>query len=398
MTKTRSILFKSKSWAYLAFITLFFILTLTNSPVQAEKKLICYFIDVGQGDAALIELPNDKTMVIDGGKNDQGSYLINFIEKRGIKKIDYLIGSHPHTDHIGGLDDLIDHFTIGKIFLPKVTHTTKTFEDLLLAVKNKNKKITPARKGKKIIKNANLEISFLSPAHNNYQKLNNWSAVIKIVYGKTSIIFTGDIEKEVENELIDSGLNLKTDLLKISHHGSNSSSSYNFLEKVSPSLAVISVGADNRYNHPDQKIINLLDNLKIKVYRTDKQGTITAVSDGKKITINKTAISAKKNDHIEKDICIESIDLQAELAIVKNKSNKPKNISGWTLLSVKGEQKFIFPEATTIRPGEILKIKSGRSAEKDKKTLVWTKAYIWNNNGDKAELYNNESKLVDSYK
>ncbi len=380
---------------FIFFIIMFLLLSFYNNSIYADN-LNCYFLDVGQGDATLIELPNDKTMLIDGAKNNKANFLIDYIKKKDISKIDYLIATHPHADHIGGLAEVIKSFSIGKIYMPEVIHTTKTYENFLLTIKDKDKRIKRAQAGEIILNEDQLNIKIFSPQHKNYSNLNNWSIVIKINYGKTSFLFTGDIEKEVEKELVDSNYNINSTLLKVSHHGSSTSSSFDFLEKVSPEYSIISVGANNRYGHPDSTVINLLHEIGSKVYRTDKQGTILAISDSRKIKIDKENL-INKNKNNNKKLSIELVDLEKELVVIKNNTDENINLNDWLLLSVKGKQEFDFSQNTIIKAGEILKIRSGRSATKEENTLVWTKAYIWNNDGDKAELYNEKDELIDSY-
>jgi len=368
-----------------------------NSNFVNASKLTTHFIDVGQGDAILIELPDQEIMLIDGGKSSQEKHLLSYLNSLEIEKIDYLVGTHPHADHIGGLASVIKNYEIGKIYLPEVMHTSKTYENLLLTIKGKGKKIKKAVSELMIINKENLKIEILSPLDKGYSNLNNFSIVLKINFEQNSFLFTGDIEKEIERELIKSNYDLNSDLLKVSHHGSNTSSSYDFLEKVSPKYAVISVGKDNNYGHPSNEVISLLQNIGSKVFRTDQQGTIIAISDGKEIKINKEAQSLEKKAIKENQVFIKNLDCEEELLVLKNNKEEDVDLSNWKIISVVGNQEFIFPENTIIKSDEIIKVKSGRYAENDAKTLIWSKAYIWNDDGDKAELYDNKGILIDSF-
>ena len=376
------------------------ILCFSTTLIQAEN-LAVHFIDVGQGDAILIQLPTQETMLIDAGPNDSGLTVTKYLRNLEIEKIDYLLGTHPHADHIGGLDYIINNFKIDKIYMPNVSHTTNTFRDVLLAVKNKNKKIKGSTAGLEIVSQPklNLKVSLLSPEGKDYENLNNYSLVTKISFQDTSFLLTGDIEKKVEYDLINSNAPLEADLLQIPHHGSDSSSSNLFLYKVKPKYGVISVGQDNPFNHPNSRIISRLEKHGINIYRTDQQNTIIATSDGQKISFNTTATSKNKKTTTtnQTGVKISKVSLSDELVEITNTSQQQVDISNWKLVSVKGKQTFTFPKNTTLPKGESIFIVSGRGKETGPQTIVWTSRYIWNNNGDTAKLYNQKGKLIYSY-
>ena len=386
----------NKKLKYSLLFILFLLFIGINVPGRTGE-LIIHFLDVGQADSILLELPNNEIMLIDAGNNSDGRKVVSYLRDKGIDTIDYLIGTHPHADHIGGLDDVIDNFEIGRIYLPQVIHTSKTFEDVLLAVQRKGKKITPARAGVSILNESELKIYFLSPIRNDYDDLNHYSAVIKVDFLNKSFLFTGDAEIPNEEEMIEKyGSSLKSHVLKVGHHGSNTSTSEEFIEKVVPDYAVISVGKDNSYGHPSALVIQRLQNHGVKIYRTDLQGTIIARSDGQQILFNQDPVN--QNITGNHGIIIESVDLVKEMVIIRNNSNETVNLSRWRLVSVVGNQEFIFPQGTLIRPGERLKIVSGSAASNiDENTMLWTKSYIWNNDGDPAELYDDKNNLIATY-
>lgn len=260
--------------------------------VEENAKLIVNYIDVGQADSIFIELPNSQTMLIDAGNNDDGETVVNYIKNLSYDTINYVIGTHPHEDHIGGLDTVINEFNIDAVYMPKVQHNTATFEDVLLAIQDKGLKINTAKSGKNILNIDNLNVEILAPVNDTYDELNNYSAVIKITYGNNSFLFMGDAESLSENEIT---ADLKADMLKVGHHGSDTSTSREFLSKATPTYAVISVGADNRYGHPSNEILALLDEFDVNIFRTDEQGTIVARSDGNMILINKEPSPYKPN-------------------------------------------------------------------------------------------------------
>lgn len=252
-----------------------------TEPVAIVKDLKVHFIDVGQADSIFIELPTSQTMLIDAGNNDDGQLVCNYIKNAGYTKIDYIIGTHPHEDHIGGLDDVIRTYDIGSIYMPKKEHTTKTFEDVLLAIKEKGLKVNTAKAGVVLFDANNLYAEIVAPVRTDYEDLNNHSAVLYLKYGDNSFLFMGDAAKESEADI---AADVKADVLKVGHHGSSTSTTPVFAKKVSPDYAVISVGKDNSYGHPDSTVLNRLKTYDALIFRTDENGTIKFTSDGQKIS------------------------------------------------------------------------------------------------------------------
>jgi competence protein ComEC len=279
--------------------------TSTNTKVvkekpQTKKKIKnvnfdVHFINVGQADSILIQ-QGSHFMLIDAGNNGDGKLVKNYLLNEGIDRLDYVIGTHPHEDHIGGLDYIINDFEIGKIYLPKVTSTTKTFEDVVTAIKNKGMKATLPKPGE-TFKLGSAKCTILAPNNSEYKDLNNFSIVVKIEFGKNSFLLTGDAEDVSEKEILAKGFNLKADLLKIGHHGSRYSTTNEFLAKVNPKYAVISCETGNTYGHPHKETMDKLKNKKIPVYRTDELGTIIASSNGKTITFDTKPGSYKEGRH-----------------------------------------------------------------------------------------------------
>ncbi len=282
---------KKYKYFIIPIVIILLLIIISERPLSKYKELKIHFLDVGQADSTLIELPNDHIMLIDGGNNNDSDMIIEYLNEKDIKKIDYLIGTHPHEDHIGGLDDIIDSLEIGKIYLPGVVHTTKTFEDLLISIKRKGKKIITAKAGVNIVNEEQLKLYFLSPIKEEYNELNHYSTVIKLEYQENSFLFTGDAEVINEEDIIKEYSDIsKVDVLKVAHHGSSSSTSNNFLDITEPDYGIISVGKDNQYGHPSSTVIKRLNDKDIKIYRTDLQGTIILSSNGVKISFNKEAI------------------------------------------------------------------------------------------------------------
>lgn len=242
------------------------------------ENLQVHFIDVGQADCILVK-DKSKTMLIDAGNNADGKDVVKYIKSLGITKIDYLIGTHAHEDHIGGIDDVIKEIPIGQMYMPKKMVTTKTFEDVLDAVDDKKVELSAPNIGDKfVLDSAECEVMSID---NEAEELNQTSIVIQMNYGSNKFLFMGDAE--VRNEEARSWNDV--DVLKVGHHGSNSSSSNNFLKQVKPEISIIQVGEDNKYNLPTQKTLTKLENINTKIYRNDKNGTIVVDSDGRNIEV-----------------------------------------------------------------------------------------------------------------
>ena len=255
----------------------------SNNNQAESNKMIVHYIDVGQGDSILIQV-NNKNLLIDAGPKSDKKKLLNYLSTLNLDKLDYVIATHPHEDHIGNMAEVINDYNVLAFYAPKVQSTTKTFEQMVESLKSKNLKINVIKKGTDSINlGENTKVTVFSPTKDSYENLNNYSPVIKIEYGKTSFLFTGDAEKDVEKEILATNEDISADILKIGHHGSSTSTTKDFLLKVNPSIAVISVGQDNTFNHPNDGTINRLNDNKVTIYRTDKNGTVILSSDGSKI-------------------------------------------------------------------------------------------------------------------
>jgi competence protein ComEC len=279
--------FKKSIVAFSLLLALIFSSFALAAPSPA--LLTVHFVDVGQADCILVRTPGGHSMLVDAGNNADADTVTSYLAKQGVKRLDVLVGTHPHEDHIGGLDVVIQQYQIGQIYMPKVRTNTKTFRDVLLAIKTKGLKVKSPIPGFNIDLDPTVNVQILAPNSPRYKDLNNYSIVLKVTYNKTSFLLTGDAERESENEmLLSSAVSPKADVLKVGHHGSNSSTSAAFLKAVAPKYAVICVGKDNKYGHPSQTTINRLKRAGVKIYRTDLNGNIIAKSDGQKIVIKTT--------------------------------------------------------------------------------------------------------------
>lgn len=243
-----------------------------------------HFLDVGQGDATLI-LSEGHAMLIDAGNNRKGTTVQNYLKRQNVKKLDYVVGTHPDADHIGGLDVILYKFDCGTVFLPDFTKDTKTCEEVEGALKSKGYQAVHPKVGD-TYSLGSASFTILAPEKREFDSANDYSIVIRLENGDTSFLFAGDAEEDSEEEMLSGAEVLQSDVYKVSHHGSRNGTSKEFLEAVDPEYAVISCEEDNSYGHPHAEVMNLLRSEKVKVFRTDLQGTIVAISDGEKITWN----------------------------------------------------------------------------------------------------------------
>jgi beta-lactamase superfamily II metal-dependent hydrolase len=250
---------------------------------------LVYFLDVGQADSELIRLPGGVNILIDAGTTDAGEPLCRYLKDLGVKKIDYLIATHPHEDHIGGMTNVIKQFDIGKVYFPKVADnmvpTTKCYENLLDAIGKKGLKITQGKSGMTILQDGKTKVEFLAPNSQNYKDLNSYSIVTKLSFGSNAVLFMGDADTDSEKEMLKKSYDLSCDILKCGHHGSSTASSAAFLKAAKPKYAIISCGVNNDYGHPHNQTLNRLNSMKITIFRTDKQDTILAHLTGSSITV-----------------------------------------------------------------------------------------------------------------
>ncbi|NLP34989.1 MAG: MBL fold metallo-hydrolase [Clostridiales bacterium] len=300
--KRKHTLGRVSSITLLALLSLLVNQFLTKPEADVQKvhnnnhidMLEVHFIDVGQGDSILIET-GDSAMLIDAGENNQGNTVVEYLQSQNIESLDYVIGTHPHSDHIGGLDTVIQSFQVETIILPAVSHTTKTFEDVLDAVEDAGLSLTKPKVGD-TYSLGSAYFTILAPNSEEYSELNNYSVGIKLTHENNSFVFTGDAETLAEKEMLENGLNLSADVFKLGHHGSTTSNSRDFLDEIDPDYAVVSAGYDNEYGHPHVEILQAILDLNVKLYRTDLQGTIIFTSDGDNLSVNTTEYKITKED------------------------------------------------------------------------------------------------------
>lgn len=267
--------------------------TQTQQEAAADAALEVHFIDVGQADCALL-VADGHYMVIDGGNNDDADAIVSYLKNQGVKTLDAVVGTHPHEDHIGSLDAIINSFDVEAVYMPKIMHTSQTFEDVLDAIANKGLKIKAPNPGDTISFHG-LPVEFLGPQQ-EYGDFNNNSIVLKVTAGERSFLFTGDAEETAEKDILNAGYDLQADVLKVGHHGSSTSTSDAFLQAVSPQYAVISVGTGNKYGHPEKVTLDKLQNIGAEIHRTDMEGTVVCSTDGQNILFNGVSTQTETAD------------------------------------------------------------------------------------------------------
>ncbi len=284
--------------------------------VVLSEKLKIHIIDVGQGDSTLVELPNGTAMLIDAGEREYGRSVVSYVKALGYKRIDYLVGTHPHSDHIGGLQTVIESFDIGNIYMPKKSSTTATFTNLLKAIQKKGLKVETAKAGKLIFEDENLNVSLISPVNDNYgDEMNLYSAVVKITYGEMRFLFMGDAETENEEQMTD----VSAEFIRIGHHGSRTSSGEEFVRRVGAQIAVVSVGEDNSYGLPNDDVLSRWKAAGATLYRTDQSGSLVFESDGASITVGDAVVAAPSDEGTEQ---IEEEQVVPDCKWVLNTSTK----------------------------------------------------------------------------
>lgn len=254
-----------------------------NTGIAQAGTLTVTWLDVGQGDAAVIQC-GGQSMLIDGGKPEKSSYIYAWLQQHGFSYLDVIVATHVDADHIGGLPGALNYASVGTAYCPETTGTTETFQSFVKYLAQRGKQITVPTAGETFALGG-AQIQILGPLH-RAEDSNDNSIVLKVSFGATSFLFTGDAERAEEQDLLNSGVNLQSTVLKVGHHGSDTSTSYPFLRAVAPQYAVISVGAGNSYGHPTEAVLSRLRDAGVTTFRTDMQGEITAISDGQTINFS----------------------------------------------------------------------------------------------------------------
>ena len=247
-------------------------------PAPAEGYVWVHFIDVGQGDAILVRTA-DNAVLIDSGPRSAESSIIEYLQSLGITTLDVVVGTHPHADHIGSKQGILNTFEVLEVWMPDVTHTTATFERFIDAIYQNDIEVNLTTAGDRL-QAGQIQMTAIAPGTGGHGNLNDYSIVLHMQFGQTAFLFTADAELYTENKILAAGTNIRSDVMLVGHHGSRSSSSDAFLDAIRPSIGVVSVGAGNRYGHPHQVVTDRLDERNIEILRTDLLGTVVLVTDG----------------------------------------------------------------------------------------------------------------------
>lgn len=281
---------------FTALLLLFFTGCGFNYVDSDGNNFSVHYIDVGQGDAELICFPDGEVMLIDTGPQINGEKVISYLKQQKIKQIDYVVLTHPHTDHIGGMCAILDNFEVLNVYMPNINKnsipTTKGYEKTIKALINKNVNVINAVAGEFIKDDSTTSVRILAPNnkyYTYYEDLNNYSIVIRVKYDDMAFIFMGDAQKLSEEEIMQNFYDIKSDVIKCGHHGSATSNCRQFLRKVNPKFAIISCERNNRYGYPDKYLLRRLRDKGVKVYRTDLNGNIVfkKIEKGYSITVDK---------------------------------------------------------------------------------------------------------------
>lgn len=383
--------------------------TTQDTVTQSGQNLTVHFLDVDQGDSILLEI-DGKSMLVDAGESDQGKVVTAYLQDQGISTLDYVVATHPHSDHIGGMNEILNNFQVEHFVDSGYPHTSKTYENMLTTIDQKNIPFQVAQAGQKIDFDPAVDIEILNPAKTYSEDLNENSVVLKVTYGTTSFLLMGDAGLETEERIMKAGYNVDSDILKVGHHASRSGSGASFISAVSPEVSVIEVGAGNDYGHPHAEILERLQKAS-KVYRTYLDGTITITTDGSTYTVTteKTgAISSRNEAYTSTDsttkelepqgsakstVYVSDLNLQDEWVRISNTGSSPVSLNSWKIEDEGNKHTYTF-QSYTLNAGTTVTVFTGKGTSSATELYWQLDDPIWNNNGDTAYLYDNSGKLI----
>jgi competence protein ComEC len=352
---------KKSGWFRLLQIAVLLILAVSS--VTASENLTTHFIDVGQGDSILLQF-NGKNVLIDAGTQDAGPRVESYLRNHGVSSLDLLVATHPHEDHIGGLITILKDIPVKQVLDSGQPHSSQVYETFLTLIDQKNIPYNVAQRGQKITLDKDLIIDVLSPPPTLFSgDLNQNSIVLEVTYGKVSFLLMGDAGKEAESSLISSSYDLKSDILKVGHHGSSSATSTAFLNDVKPAISIIEVGASNDYVHPTQQTLNALQGVGSTVYRTDTSGNIIITTDGLtySITTQKPPAVPASTTSQSKPSVYTPTDTQASGPI----TTPSAVVSGGPFIGSSKSDKYHYPgcsAAKKIKPANLVTFSSSQDA------------------------------------
>lgn len=373
----------------------------TKQDEQSRNEMKVHFLNVGQGDSILIETPNGKTMLIDGGVKSEGKHIVAYIKSLGIEKLNYVVATHPDADHIGGLIAVLNSISIQHFVDSGKVHTSQTYENIVQLIVEKNIEYIVPQTGDQLNVDKAITVEVLH-ADETATDNNEASIVLKVNYGEVSFLLTGDAGIRVEEKMM-ANSNVAATILKAGHHGSNTSSSKAFIEAVQPEVAILSYGQDNSYGHPHYEVTSSLQQLGTKLYGTAESDHIIIETDGVSYEVDAnewtgigatSSITPKPKSGKLEIIYKNNVD---EIVTIQNNSDETISLKDWILVSVAGNQQFKLPNIS-LQSGKKISIVSGPDAMSGQGKIQWTKRAIWlNNESDKAELRNPKGEVVSEY-
>ena len=387
-----------------------------------DPVLQVHFLDVGQALCVLVTDTQGNELLYDAGNEGDAAFIISYLKEMDVERLEYIVNSHPHEDHIGGMDRILEKFEVDQVILSEKAYDSQAYRDVLEILDEKQIDVVYPVSGT-VYALGELSIQILGPLGSEYESTNDYSVIVKVGNKRQSVLLTGDSEATAEHELVEAGVDLQADVFQVSHHGSSTSNTIQYLSKVDPQVAVISVGANNSYGHPDAIILDRLRNMGISTYETDLEGTIVMTLDGDQIFVEAKGEEVRENasseemqtigsDKVisglaaeeideEKDakqlgVVITELDKRAEYVMIQNNDSEAVNLSGWRIESTDGGQEFLFPMQTILEAGGFLKITSGPiSSEGD---FIMAKGHVWDNeNQDSARLIDSNGLEVDFF-
>nr|WP_048171952.1 lamin tail domain-containing protein [Methanosarcina sp. 2.H.A.1B.4] len=417
-----------------------------NGGNPTDENLTVHFLDVGQGDSILLEY-NGKAMLVDAGERNQGSGVSAYLHEHDISGIDYVVATHPHADHIGGMDEVLSSFQVEHFIDSGFPHTSKTYENMLTTIDKKNIPFEVAEKGKEIEFDPAVDVEVLNPGPEYSDELNENSVVLKVSYGEVSFLLMGDAGLETEENLMNTGYDLDSDILKVGHHASRSGSGGAFISVVSPEISVIEVGAGNDYGHPHPEILERLQKVS-RVYRTDLDGSITVTTDGSAYTVtaqktgsgegvvktepaesgaesSSASMTTKENEpkdseaeeteageaeteakeveveasvtsgSAESTVYVSDLSLKDEWVKITNRGSSPVSLTGWKIEDDGSKHAYTFPSCT-LDSQTTATLYTGEGADTATELYWGSGSPIWNNDGDTAYLFDDSGNLVAS--
>ena len=368
--------------------------TMQTTEVSAEhsNEMKVHFINVGQGDSILVQAPNGKNLLVDGGTKASGKDVVEYLQTQGVEKLDYVVATHPDADHIGGLHAVLHSISINNFVDSGKVHTTQTYEEMLKLILDKNIPFIVPNIGDEIPLDDDVDITVIHTGGESDDN-NEASIVLKISYGEISFLLMADADVSVEKKILEHA-NVEATVLKAGHHGSDTSSSEAFIEAVNPEVTILSYGKDNSYGHPDASVKSRLERISSQIYATALVGNIIVETDGVDYNvITSGSVEPSAVDDTAVGINISSKDLQGEVVGITNYGDTTVSLMDWQLVSVIGNQIFNFPNIS-LQAGETIYVTSGPEAKEGSGYLKWTTRQMWRNDGDAATLLNNKGEIV----